>query len=72
MKGKIMQIISDILKIPVNEGISKNNCSRWDSLMHLNIIVAIEESFDIYFDPEDIESIESVKTIEECVKKKLA
>jgi acyl carrier protein len=63
MKEKIIQIISDVLKVPVNEKTSTENCSRWDSLQHLNIIVALEESFDIYFDPEDIEQMKSVNVI---------
>jgi acyl carrier protein len=63
MTEKIIQIVSNILKIPVNEKTAIENCSRWDSLQHLNIIVALEEAFDIYFEPEDIEQMKSVNVI---------
>jgi acyl carrier protein len=36
---------------------------EWDSLGHLNLIVALEEEFDIAFEPEDIAKMTSVQII---------
>ncbi len=27
---------------------------RWDSMAHMNLVYALEEDFDVMFDPEDI------------------
>ena len=33
--------------------------SRWDSVAHLQLVVAIEDSFDIRLDPADVVSLKS-------------
>jgi acyl carrier protein len=66
---KIIQIVSDVLKTPVNAETSQENCYRWDSLQHLNIIVALEEKFDVYFEPDDISNMKSIKAIEAMLMK---
>ena len=69
MINQIVKIVSEVLHIQANEDTSQNNCGKWDSLHHLNIIVALEETFDIYFEPEDIAKIKSIKDIEKTILK---
>jgi acyl carrier protein len=60
MKEKLLQILKDTLE---NEGISQNvsqeNCDEWDSMAHLNIIIAIEDEFDVSVEPDDIVRLSS-------------
>ena len=64
MTDKIIQVIGKALEMPVDKETSQANCAKWDSLRHLNIIVAIEDAFDVSFEPEDIAQMKSVKEIE--------
>jgi len=66
MKKKIQEIMSEIFEIDlskINDLTSQKNTPEWDSLSHLNLIVEIEESFDISFTPEQIGSMTSLEKI---------
>ena len=64
MTDQIIKIIEDVLKVPVDQETAQDNCDQWDSLRHLSIIVAIEEVFDVSFEPEDIAKMKNVQDIE--------
>jgi len=60
MEEKLLSIIRDILEnqtLDVN--VSQSNCDDWDSMAHLNIIIAVEEEFEISIEPDDITEIKS-------------
>jgi acyl carrier protein len=40
---------------------SPDTISTWDSLQHLNLVLALEQEFRIEFTPEEIEQILSVE-----------
>jgi acyl carrier protein len=47
--------MSDILKIEasnINEETSVDTVEEWDSLRHLNLVLALEQEFDISFTEE--------------------
>ena len=64
-KDTILQIMETLLnkKISLNEDVSMENCSDWDSMKHIEIILSIEEELGVSFEPEDIPSLTSVSKI---------
>ncbi|MBM3265943.1 MAG: acyl carrier protein [candidate division Zixibacteria bacterium] len=38
---------------------SPANVSTWDSLQHINLILALEEEFGVMVDPEDIQRLDT-------------
>ena len=71
MEKKVLDIIKvtfELEEVPVD--ISQNNCNKWDSLNHLNLILEIESEFDISFDPEEIGNIKSASDILSLLKKR--
>ena len=71
-KEQIKKIMTEVLEIEsslVNDEISQKNTGQWDSLSHLNLIVEIEEEFDISFTPEQIGSMTSLEIILDEIKK---
>jgi len=70
MIDKILKTVSEVLAIEVDENTSQKNCDKWDSLQHLNIIVALEDAFDVSFEPEEIASMKNIGTIEEIIQSK--
>jgi len=57
MEDRIKKVMSDVLNIDVsliNNETSPDNIENWDSLKHMNLIVALEEEFEIEFDDEEI------------------
>jgi acyl carrier protein len=70
--GKINQILADILKISIED--SKNNLAmsdvaNWDSLTHMNLIVTIEEAFNIELTGDEIAEMTTFDQIREVIQK---
>ncbi len=69
MEDRIKQVISDVFNIDVNSVNNKTstkNIENWDSLKHMNLIIALEEEFNIEFSDEEIltsMNYESILTI---------
>jgi acyl carrier protein len=69
---EIREIMSKVFEIEVSEITdiaSQKDIVKWDSLQHLNLIVEIEDKFDISIDPEDISAMVTVEKIIEVVNK---
>jgi len=74
MKDEIYNVIADVFgieKTKISEDLSKENFEKWDSIMHLSLIAELEEKFEISFEPEEIELINSVMKLREIIKNKI-
>lgn len=63
MENKIKEVISKVLKTEVNDSTSQDNCSEWDSLKHLNLIIELEHEFDISIEPDEIAQMKNITSI---------
>ena len=69
---EIKEIMSKVLEIDmstISNNASQKEISKWDSLQHLNLIVEIEDKYDISIDPEDISVMVTIEKIIEVVNK---
>jgi len=48
----------------IDEDASPGNIEQWDSLRHMNLVVALEEEFEVRLPDESISEIVSFKLIE--------
>ena len=69
MIEKLLKIVEEVLKVQVTQETSIANCEKWDSLRHLELVVALEEAFDVSFEPEEIAEMKSIVEIEKRLKK---
>lgn len=63
---KVTKIISQTMGVPVNqldENSSPETVEVWDSLMHMNLVLALEEEFGVQFSDEQIMQMLDVKLI---------
>ena len=66
MEDKIYEIVSKVMGIPlsnVNIDSSPDTIEEWDSLKHINLMMALEEEFDMQFSPEEISDMLNMKLI---------
>ena len=73
MKDEILEIVSQVMNVnkeELSEESSPNTVVNWDSLKHMNLILALEERFSVSFSDEEIISMLSVKQIIETLSKK--
>lgn len=47
-----------------------NDITEWDSMGNFNLLLAVEEKFDIRFDLEEMSEIRSVPSLVEALKSK--
>ena len=65
MRDKIKEVLKRVFELDeVHDNISQTTCVRWDSLNHLNLIVELEDEFNVSFEPGDIAEMKSLDIIE--------
>ena len=68
---KLKQIISSVFKVDIstiNNGTSPDSIESWDSLNHLNLVLALEEGFQVTFTEEQTVEILNYELIVETLK----
>jgi acyl carrier protein len=63
---KLREVISETLKVPperVTLSTIDEDIASWDSLGHVNLMIAIEEVFGIFLEVEDFPELSSVPSI---------
>ena len=64
---RIKQVMSAVFEIPVESitgDASSDNIENWDSLRHLNLILALEEEFSVSIPDEEVGNLVNYKLIE--------
>ncbi|MCX6222363.1 MAG: acyl carrier protein [Bacteroidia bacterium] len=74
IKQQIKYVMATVLNVEVAD--IPENCSygtfeRWDSLGHMNLVVALEEEFEIRFDDEEVSDMLNLFLIYNFVISKL-
>ena len=66
-----MEILRQVLGIEgLDTTCSQTTCEAWDSLRHLNLVVELEDAFDVTFEPEEIAVMKSVEDIKKLLTAK--
>ena len=71
---RVRQIAADVLEVPaasVKADSSPESIDSWDSVHHLNLILALEEAFEVQLEPEEIDRMNSVGRIVTALESKL-
>ena len=56
-------------KTKLRKNLEYNSISQWDSVGHMSMIAALEETFNIHFEMDDIIDFSSYNTGKEILKK---
>jgi len=64
MEKKVLEILKNLFELEiVDETCSQETCAKWDSMGQLNLVVELEDAFDISLEPEDIGNMKSYADI---------
>ena len=69
---EIREIMSKVFEIEIttiSDKAGQKDIIKWDSLQHLNLIVEIEDKYDISIEPEDMSIMITIEKIIEVVNK---
>ena len=70
---RLQQMISGTLRVPapsISMSTVNEDLPAWDSLGHVNLMMALEQTFDIYVEVEDFERLISVRAMLEYLDAK--
>jgi acyl carrier protein len=70
---RLRRIVADVFGLDpqsVTGATSVDNVQGWDSLQHLNLIIALEAEFRVSFTPEEIAELTSVEIIALTLKER--
>ena len=71
--GELLKEVQQIFKLAMGNDVEvdidteKDMVLQWDSLNHLNLVVELENSFDLGLSMQEIEELDSVKDIIELI-----
>lgn len=71
---QVRGIASDLFGLPVNRIISESSpetIEGWDSIQHLNFVLALEEKFGFQLSPEEMEQMRNIGEAARLVERKL-
>lgn len=71
---EVRQIAADIFNLPleaVTPQSSADTIEKWDSLQHVIVVLALEQTFNLQFRPEEIAEMLNIELIASLVENKL-
>jgi acyl carrier protein len=68
MEQRLFDVAAKILRVPIGIDSSPETVPSWDSLSHMNLVLALEDAFDVMFPEGDIAEMNDVRTILEKLK----
>jgi acyl carrier protein len=63
---RVRGIAADVLEVPaaqVGPDSSPETIDTWDSVHHLNLVLALEQEFNMQFEPEEIDQMKDIQHI---------
>ena len=69
---RVREIAGDVLTVEVTADSSPATVESWDSVKHLNLMLALEEEYGFQFLPEEMDEAKSVGDIAKLVAAKRA
>lgn len=70
MERELESIIAEVLEIPVDQiddSSTMENIDSWDSLRHMELVLAIEQRFKVEFTAEELLELSGVKEIKQML-----
>ena len=75
IEDRVKKVISTVLVLnieEINDKASPTTIISWNSLMHLNLILALEEEFDCEIHDDEAEKITTIQQAVDFIKEKQA
>lgn len=74
MFERVREIAADILQVPAEQitpSSSPETIPSWDSVQHLNLVLALEQEFDLQFEPEEIDKMKNIEQLLDVLGSKI-
>ena len=75
IKPAVVEIIAALFQLDpstIGDDCGPNVVAQWDSLQHLNLVLDLEQRFNVQIEPEEIVRMQDVRSITDILSVKLA
>jgi acyl carrier protein len=72
---KLTAVFRDVFDLPtleISDVTTANDIPEWDSIMHINLIVAVEKAFGISFTTRDVKSLANVGDLKRLISERVS
>jgi acyl carrier protein len=73
MNERVRHILGIVLEIPeaeIDERLSAEHAGNWDSIRHLDLVMALEEAFGVSFSSDELGALTSYGAIVEALERR--
>jgi len=73
MQSRVHTLFAEVLEVPIDrisDETSPENTPQWDSLRAMNLVLALEEAFDLRLSTKEIVSMRSVGIVRKVLASK--
>jgi acyl carrier protein len=66
VRDRVQRVVASVLGVPltaIDEHTSPDTVPTWDSMQHLQLVLALEDEFGVHFEVEEIEAMQRVGVI---------
>lgn len=71
--AKVESLLAEVLQMPaarITDDLAMKNAEAWDSLKHMELIVSLEEAFNLQLTFDEIVAMQSVREIKRVLREK--
>lgn len=75
IREKIQEVFRSVFNKPdlvLTDDITTEDIEEWDSMAHISVIIALEQSFNIKFATTEIPEMQSAGAIDSIIRQKLS
>jgi acyl carrier protein len=72
---QVRAMTADLFGVPaaqITTESSPETVAAWDSVQHLNLVLQLEQQFNVSFEPEEMDRMKTIGAVVELVASKLA
>ena len=69
--NEVFRDVFDDESISVEEDTTAGDIAGWDSLMHINLLAAVEDEFDVKFNMKDVLGMKNVGEMADLIEEQL-
>ena len=73
MNERVRHILGLVLEMPeqqIDESLTAEDAGNWDSIRHLNLVMALEETFGVSFSSDELGTLTSYQAIADALAKR--
>jgi acyl carrier protein len=70
---RLHEVVAEVLRQPIgtiSDETSQKTAGSWDSLRHIELVMAVEDAFEVAFPPAEVSTMTSVAAIRQLLLRK--